>query len=415
MSQKLIIIEGPDAGKSFPLKEGQTLLIGRGQSSHTRLSDPRLSRVHCRLVTSTTGTVLFDENSTGGTYVGGRQITSRRLQAGDTIRVGDSKIRFIDEAADSETSLAKGLKNPPPPKNGSPPDAKDLLGKSVGPFRLERIMHSGASGLLFRAVDEKAQRPAVVKVMLPSITADDEHRSRFVHAVHTMVTVRHPNLVEVYGAGKHGPFCWCAMELVDGISVLKMIELIGGKGGRDWREVYRVAVHVTRALECAHHHRVIHGNVTPDNLLQGKHDKVVKLCDLALARALEGTPSRQVTAPGQPVGNVAYMSPERTVDTSDLDWRSDQYGLGATLFALLEGHPPFQGRTLADLVQEIRSAAPTFSAEVRGETPQELLNVIEKMLAKSASDRFTFPIDLIGRLDEIGKKYGADADVHFHR
>jgi serine/threonine protein kinase len=113
------------------------------------------------------------------------------------------------------------------------------------------------------------------------------------------------------------------MEHVDGITILEIIELIGMQGRLDWREAYRVAVHVARALQCAYQHKVIHRNVTPENLLQRKHDKTVKLCDLMLAKALEGTNARQVTAPGQLVGNVAYMSPERMVDTSGLDWRSD--------------------------------------------------------------------------------------------
>ena len=106
----------------------------------------------------------------------------------------------------------------------------DLVGQSLGHFKLDRILHTGGTSVLFQATDEQKSRPAVVKVMLPSITADEEQRSRFVRAVHTMINVRHDNLVEIYGAGKQGPFCWCAMEYVDGISILETIEMIGVEG-----------------------------------------------------------------------------------------------------------------------------------------------------------------------------------------
>lgn len=415
MSQKLLIIDGPDSGRAFSLEKGETLLIGRGQSSNTRIDDPRLSRVHCRLVVGHEGAVLFDDNSTSGTFIDGKRIRSRQLRSGDTIAAGDSKLRYIDESANSETSLAKGLKNPPPPKSGREQDIRSLTGKTLGHFKIGELAHSGTTSALFHAHDEKSDRDAVVKVMIPSTMSDDDQRSRFVRAVHAMIKVRHPNLVEVYGAGKQGVFCWCAMERIDGISVLEMIELIGSGGKLDWREVFRVGVQVARALECAHRHQVIHRNVTPENLMQRRNDRVVKLCDLMLAKALKGTQARQVTAPGQLVGNVAYMSPERMIDTSNLDWRSDQYGLGATLYALLTGHPPFEGKTLPELVRDVRSRKIRFSGDLFADVPTEFRLIVERMLEKDRTARFPFPGDLLRALAEVGREFDVDADVIFDR
>ena len=406
MSSQLVVQSGPEAGRTISLKHGTSLTIGRGQASDTRLNDPRISRVHCRVQVDPQGVILTDAGSTGGTFVGGRKITEHRLSHGDEIQIGESRLRFESE-------------EPPPAAAANPPamSAKainDLAGQTLGHFKLDSLVHVGSASVLFRAQDEKLARPAIVKVMLPSVTRDEEQRSRFVRAVHTMINVRHNNLVEIYGAGKQGPFCWCAMELVDGISILEIIELVGTQGRLDWREVYRVAVHVARALECAHNHKVIHRNVTPDNLLQRKNDKVVKLCDLMLAKALEGTQARQVTAPGQLVGNVAYMSPERMVDTSNLDWRSDQYGLGATLFALLTGQPPFQAKSLPELVKAVRTVQPDFSPEVQAETNQQFRELILKMLSKDPAARFIYPSELLRCLYDIGKENDVDADVPFH-
>jgi hypothetical protein len=413
MNKRLVVVTGPETGRIIPLPNGGALTIGRGAASNTRLNDPRISRVHCKLCVEESGVIISDAGSSGGTMVAGQKIVKQQLSHGDEIRIGDTCLR-LETAPPASDKLPAGE---PEGGNATRParqSLQDLVGQTLGHFKLEKIAHVGSTSLLFRGQDLKHSRPAMIKVLLPRVTADEEQRHRFVRAVHTMLNMRHDNLVEVYGAGKQGPFCWCAMELVDGISILEIIELIGTQGRLDWRDVYRIGVHVTRALEYAHRHKIIHRNVTPENLIQRKHDKVVKLCDLLLAKALEGTQSRQVTAPGQLVGNVAYMSPERTVDTSSLDWRSDQYALGATLFALLTGGPPFAAKALPQLVQAVRTEVPSFPADIQQEVNKKFQQIVLKMLAKSPEDRFAFPSQLIDRLDEIGRENDVDADVLYN-
>jgi len=276
-----------------------------------------------------------------------------------------------------------------------------LVGETMGHFKLDRIAHLGRASGLFLGQDQKHARPVMIKVMYPSITSDDAHRNRFVRAVHSMMNVRHPNLVEVYGAGKQGPYCWCAMELVEGRNLQDIVMAIGTDRRMDWRAVYRVAIQVARALECAHKHKVIHRNITPNNLIQRTEDGVVKLCDLMFAKALEGTNAEQITDAGELIGEVAYMSPEQMMNPSSVDWRSDQYGLSATLFALLTGHAPFQGSSLGELVPAIQSEAARFPSDVSRESNEEFLAILQKMLAKSPAERFTLPNQLLARLHEI--------------
>jgi serine/threonine-protein kinase len=198
-----------------------------------------------------------------------------------------------------------------------------------------------------------------VKVLSPQLTADDQQRRRFVRAMKTMIDVRHENLVALYAAGKQGPYCWAAMEYIDGASMADVIDDIGTAGMLEWQDAFRVAVHVGRALEAAHERNIVHRNVTPQNILQRMSDKVVKLGDLMLAKALEGTLAQQVTQPGQLVGDVPYLAPERTIDQAKADIRADIYGLGATLYALLTGRPPFQSDYLPDLLAKIRKERQT--------------------------------------------------------
>ena len=405
---RLVVVGGPETGRVIRLGDENEISIGRGQASQIRLNDPRVSRVHCKFYVGPTGVVIEDAGSTGGTFVGRQRVERRELASGDEIQIGESRMRFESSSeATAKTGTGEARANPTKALG-------ELVGQTLGHFKLEKINHVGSSSVLFRGEDQKHSRPALIKVMLPSVMSDEEQRARFVRAVHTMISVRHPNLVEVYGAGKQGPFCWCAMEFIDGINVSEIVELVGTEGRLDWREVYRIAVHVGRALECAYAHKIVHRNVTPDNLIQRKNDKAIKLCDLMLAKALEGTQARQVTAPGQLVGNVAYMSPERVVDSTGLDWRSDQYGLGATVFALLTGQPPFQSPSLPELVRAIRDQTPTIPKEVADEIAPSFQEAILKMLSKSPEDRFNYPSSMLRRLNEIGEEHNVDADVLFN-
>ena len=159
------------------------------------------------------------------------------------------------------------------------------------------------------------------------------------------------------------------MEYVAGENMKQVIERIGVAGMLDWRYAFKVAVHVARALEYAHGENILHRNVTPTNILLDAPTKVVKLGDLMLAKALEG--GTQITRPGELVGDIVYMSPERTRGIpEEIDARSDLYGLGATVYALLAGRPPFEGGTLAEKVTRIRQNCAGAADEVSDVDPR---------------------------------------------
>ncbi len=125
---------------------------------------------------------------------------------------------------------------------------------------------------------------------------------RFIRSMKTMQPIRHPNIVRIRNAGKLGPYCWIAMDFVDGESLTQVIQRIGTAGMLDWQTSFRVAVHVGRALECAFEHQIVHRNPTPRNILLRKQDKVAFVGDLMLAKALEATDSEWNTEPGRLVG-----------------------------------------------------------------------------------------------------------------
>jgi serine/threonine protein kinase len=408
MSRKLVIVNGPEMGRTFPLENGQTLVIGRGQASDTKINDPHMSRVHCRLQVDGSQTLLLDAGG-GGVFVRSEKVDRHDLKPGDEFQAGATTFRFMLESQADDVTVggnAFAQSRPKPPVT----PLKDLVGQTFAHYRLDRLITASNSGMVFKAHDTEKDRAAAVKVLAPDLTADDDQRERFVRAMKTMMPIRHPNIIRLYNAGKNGPYCWAAMEFVDGESLTKVIDRIGIEGMLDWREVWRVAVHIGRALEAAFENKIIHRNVTPTNILRRHSDKVCLLGDLMLAKALEGTLAKQVTRPGQLIGDVPYMSPERTRDGALADCRSDIYGLGATLYALLTGHPPFASDSLPELVRMVREADPVPPKRYQLSVNDLFQDLVLKMIAKRPDDRFQNPTVLLHELGRIGTFNALEAD-----
>jgi serine/threonine protein kinase len=178
-------------------------------------------------------------------------------------------------------------------------------------------------------------------------------------------------------------------------------------GMLDWRYAFKVAVQVGRALEYAHNQQIIHRNVTPTNILLDAPTKEVKIGDLMFAKAMEGSLAQQITRPGEMVGDVTYMSPERTRGQSeDVDGRSDLYGLGATVYALLTGRPPFDGATLVEKVTRIRQAAPEKPTKYQMSVPPQFEGVVLKLLAKRPEQRYQTAGEMLAQLERVAKFQG---------
>jgi serine/threonine protein kinase len=284
-----------------------------------------------------------------------------------------------------------------------------LVGQTLSHYEVKSQIAKGASGAIFKAKCTESKKTVALKVLQPEFAKNDEEMQRFVRAMKTALPLRHPNLVSLLAAGKTGGYCWVAMEYVDGESMTKVIHRIGVAGMLDWRYSYKVAVHIARALEYAHGEGVLHRNVTPQNILFRTADKVALLGDLMLAKALEGTLAQQITRPGELIGDVAYMSPERTRGTADVDVRSDLYGLGATVYALITGRPPFVATSLPDLITKIRGAEPEKPQKFCLSIPGGFQGTIMRLLAKRPEERHESATELLADLERVGKFSGVTA------
>jgi serine/threonine protein kinase len=407
-SYVLLVVAGPDKDKIYHLRSGPDQVLGRSHDCAYRLTDPRASRGHCKFRWEGDQVCLNDLGSTFGTFVNGIKVTDHVLAPGDTIRVGETVLRFQDgdPGASTVTDQPGWLADL---DETAVAQLDQLNGRLLGHYEIGAVLGRGESALVFRARDIKNNQSVALKVMDPAFSRDEEDVQRFVRAMTTVLPLHHPNLVGVYEAGQTGPYCWIAMELVEGENMAQVIRRIGVAGMLDWRYAYRVAVHIARALDYAHAQHILHRNVTPTNILMQAADKQVKLGDLMLAKALEGSQARNLTRPGELLGDVNYLSPERTHGSSGLDGRSDLFSLGATVYALLTGRPPFRGGNVIETVANIRNNPPERPTKFQLSIPALFEGVVLKLLAKVPDERYSSAADLLAELERVGRFGGATA------
>lgn len=410
MAFQLLIIAGPDKDKVFTLQGGPDQMLGRGNQCLYRLTDGRASRSHCQILLKGDEVTVIDNGGSGGVKINDNVVSRKAMKLGDVLQLGDTQLRLQMGDFSPDVVQAAAAKTPGRAKDAAPPPGAAglaaLSGQKLSHFDIGAVIGEGSSSMVFRAKDTKSGEDVALKVLLPEFSKDEQEMQRFIRAMKTMLPLRHPNLITLLAAGKSGPYCWVSMEYVDGESLTQVIERIGVAGMLDWREAFRVAVQIARVLDYAQEHQIIHRNISPKNILRRKEDKVAKLGDLMLAKALEGTLAEQITRPGALVGSLDYMSPERTREGGDVDGRSDIYSLGATVYALLTGRPPFPGTSLAEKVTKIRQAEPPKPTKYQMATPHRFESIVLKMMAKEPDNRYQTPAQLVKDLEQIGRLEG---------
>ena len=398
MKLRLTVIAGPDAGRTFGMESGQTLTVGRGEKSDFRLGDPSVSRVHFQLKIADRTVLIADQGSSSGTLVDGKNVDSVEIPIGTVIQIGDTRLRVDSDGSPDKTVVPAGRT---PLAEVKP--LFQLIGTELGPYKLTEIIGKGKSGMVFKAFDAEKNRDAAVKVLTPQFTANDEQRQRFVRAMKTMLPIKDPRIVRLYNAGINGPYCWSAMEYIEGENLAQLIERIGIDGMLDWKKVWRVAVDIAVALKTGFENSVVHRNVTPTNIIRRSSDEMCLLGDFMFAKALQGTLAQQVTQPGEILGDLAYLAPERTRADAILDTRSDIYGLGATCYALLTGRPPAAGSAMTEIIHNVRDVVPPPPKSFQLSVDELFQGVVMKMLAKDPGGRFETPDQLIKELLRVGK------------
>lgn len=250
--------------------------------------------------------------------------------------------------------------------------------EQLGPYRLERAVGRGGMGAVYAAAHVDTGEPCAIKVLSGAI-ADDEHfRERFKSEVETLQTLKHPNIVRLYGYGEQDGRLFYAMELVEGVNLQEKLQ----QKRFPWLEVIDHSIQICAALKHAHDHGVIHRDLKPANLLLTP-DGRIKLTDFGIAKAFGAS---HLTAAGGVLGTADYMSPEQA-EGAPITNRTDLYSLGCVMYAMLTRKPPFTGRSVAEVIHSLKFDEPKPVSSRAFDTPVELEELIMQLLSKGPDER----------------------------
>ena len=249
-------------------------------------------------------------------------------------------------------------------------------------FDVMRILGRGGMGLVLEAFDTRLQRNVALKVLDPDLAGDEIARQRFCREARAAASVTHENVVAVHQVEKSGEsgLPYLVMQLIAGESLEQRLS-------RDkklsLREILRISVQVAHGLAAAYSQGLIHRDIKPGNiLLEESHDRV-KLTDFGLARVADDV---KLTRTGFVSGTPLYMAPEQAMG-EEVDHRSDLFSLGAIMYEMCAGQPPFMGNSALAILKQITDTKHRSLRELSPETPEWLAETIDRLLAKNPADR----------------------------
>lgn len=269
-----------------------------------------------------------------------------------------------------------------------PPDP--LLGCLVGSIRIQSRLGAGAMGVVYRGRHEVLNKDVAVKV-LGQVRGDPGHaRQRFLREGQAAAKVSHPNVVQVFEAGLHQGQPFLVMELVIGHSLGSLLDEVSRKAGKTTGlppdAVSRLGAGIALGIQAIHAAGVVHRDIKPDNVMVAS-DRSPKVADLGLAKEIADPDALRLTGTGMVVGTPLYCAPEAIRNPQDIGPAADIYSLGATLYHMVAGKPPFDGATAYEVMRAHLEDRPKPLREVVPGTPNSLSDLVAMCLEKEAARR----------------------------
>ena len=249
----------------------------------------------------------------------------------------------------------------------------------------------GAMGITYKAFDTNLRCPVALKVINNTYLNSDVARQRFLREARAAAALRHQNVASVFHLGTDHDSYFYAMEFIDGETVDAYMKRIGALSPL---QALGIVLQVTRALAAAAKQQLVHRDLKPSNLMlvDEEGEKVVKVIDFGLAKSAkkEGEDSGTLTVGGGFVGTPHFASPEQ-LEERDIDIRSDIYSLGATLYYMMAGRPPYSGSIAQIMSQHLYKPLPLEPLEG---SPACVVQLISRMMEKDRANRPQTPADL---------------------
>ncbi|HEV3166939.1 MAG TPA: protein kinase [Isosphaeraceae bacterium] len=314
------------------------------------------------------------------------------LSLGSGASTPQSARRFIPDSASRTTEAQPG---------GPSGDAEvaDLAGYDI----LAELGHGGM-GVVYKARHRRLNRLVALKMIRAGSLARAEDITRFKIEAETVASLRHPNIIQIYDVGESGGLPFVALELLEGGSLDTRLAGTPQPG----RQAAAMIALLARAVHTAHQAAIIHRDLKPSNVLFTL-EGTAKITDFGLAKRLEQDGH---TESGQVMGSPSYIPPEQAQGrTKDVGPTADVYALGAILYEMLTGRPPFKGTTPVETVMQVLHEEPVPPSRLQSKVPRDLETICLKCLAKEPHKRFVDAEELADDLE----RYLADQPIRARR
>lgn len=274
--------------------------------------------------------------------------------------------------------------------------ANNTVPAKLGNFLLLKLIGTGGMGGVYFARDEQLGRDVAIKVMLQSLGDDPQFIETFRHEAQAVAKLNHANIAQIYSFGQEKGQPYIVMELVSGDRVDDLMER---PGGLSKALAIRIGLEISQGLSAADEAGLVHGDIKPENILLDKKGNA-KLVDFGLA-----TVAHQNAGDGI-WGTPYYIAPEK-IRRQKLDARSDIYSLGASLYHMLTGQPPFDGETPVEVVKARLDAPPPDPRRIAPDLPPIISEITTRMLAVDRTERYPNYRSLISDLRKALQTYQA--------
>jgi len=262
-------------------------------------------------------------------------------------------------------------------------------------YEVKSILGHGGMGVVYKAKQLKLNRPVAIKMLISGRFAAKSDITRFIREAEAIAALRHPNVVQIHDIGDFEGRPYLTMEFMEGGT---LAEKLAGAPQPSSQAVETI-IGLARGVQVAHGARIVHRDLKPANILLDA-DGTPKLADFGLARHFEGEAGLTLT--GMRLGTPSYMAPEQAMGkASSVGPSADIYSLGAILYEMLTGRPPFRGETASDTERQVLSQSPVPPSRLNGKVSRDLETICLKCLSKEPTRRYASANDLIDDLDRF--------------
>jgi len=285
-----------------------------------------------------------------------------------------------------------------------------MLGAIISHYRVTGKLGTGGMGVVYEAEDTRLPRKVALKFLPDEVADDADATRRFRREAETIALLSHPHICTIYEIDEHEGRAFIAMECVAGVNLKTYI----ARHAPATADVIDLALQIADALAAAHGKGIVHRDIKPGNIIV-TDEKRVKVLDFGLARRFRTDDTGELglegsTMPGRPMGTANYMAPERILQLP-LDPRSDLFSLGVVIYEMATGRLPFAGASPSETVTNVLEKEPAPLTALASQHPKALEQIVRRLLAKRASERFASAADLSEALRALKPVAGRGATL----